>query len=312
MGLFKKKNHKLETIACGEEDYLVWKWRPGRKSKAKENISIGTKIQVKEGAAAVFVYKNDIGTYLDFITGPRDETLNAENLPIIANLMGEQFKDDASFPAEVYFINLKKTMQAGFEVPTFEVHDPSAPDIGVPVAVKGTLTYRIADAAEFVKRHRLDEITEAELMKQVTDAAVKYVKSAIENAPSIDNLPVVEFERRINEINDLVEIPIRERLAEDLGVKVASVDIETIDIDEGSEGYKKLIGEATKNPAEAPTAPQTEEVKYYVAVNNKPLGPYKADTIKKLVAGNTITAETLVWKSGLSGWTKIADIPELN
>lgn len=344
MGLFKK-NHKMETITCGEGDYLVWKWRPGRKSKIKGGIPVGTKIQVAEGAVAVFVYKNEIGTYLDFIAGPRDEALTAENLPIIANLMGPEFTEKATFPAEVYFINLMKTMSSSFDVPSFEVHDPSAPDIGVPVTVKGVLTYRIVDAAEFVKRHRLDEITEDGLTNQVIEAAGKYIKSAIMNAPSVDNLPVVEFERRISEINDLVEIPIRERLAEDLGVKVTSVDIETIDIDEGSEGYKKLMGEAAKNsdqnseqptvetsaenptetpvqiPPETSTEPSTntptaqppaEETKYYVAVKGKSVGPYRVNIIKQLVSGGTITAETLVWKTGMSGWTKIADIPELN
>lgn len=343
MGLFKRK-HKSTPITCDETDYLVWKWHPQHKSK-NSSVTVGTKIKVNEGAAAVFVYKNDLGTYLDFLTGPQDESLSAENLPIIANIMGESFTDQAPLKVEVYFINLAKTMQAGFTVPEFEVHDSAAPDIGVPVTVKSTLTYRIVDAAEFVKRHRLDEVSEASLMKQVTDAATQYMQSAMINAPTVDNLPVVEFERRISEINDLVEIPIRERLADDLGVKVTSMDIETIDIDEKSAGYQKLTGQRpdsdsaasdsshpspspaneppVSTPTPAPTSTSTPtstqastptpppSPSFYVAINQKPVGPYQKDTLQKMLAENTITKETLAWRSGMTEWTKISSIEEL-
>lgn len=315
MGLFKKKKYKPETITCSEDNYLVWKWKPNHKSKLKGKILVGDKIQVKEGASAVFVYKNEMGTYLDFITGPIDEILSPETLPIISNIMGESFADGAIFDAEIYFINLTKVIQSRFEVCSFEVHDPSAPDIGVPVTVKGVLTYRIVDAAEFVKRHRLDEITEDSLTNQVIEAAGKYIKSAIMNAPSVDNLPVVEFERRINEINDLVEIPIRERLAEDLGVKVASVDIGTIDIDESSEGYKKLMGQSSPESSSitstSQSSPQSPSVKYYLGLNGKPAGPYNVETIKKMLAEGTAQGTTLAWKSGMTEWVKLENLNEL-
>lgn len=303
MGLFKKKNHKLEPVTCPEENYLVWKWRPAKK-KSKAEVMVGTKIVVAENATAVVVYQNEMGTYLDFITGPRDEVLSAENLPIISNIMGEGFRDGAVLPVVIYFINLSRTMQTGFSVPSFMVSDPSAPEIEVPVAVKGLMSYRVADAAEFVKRHRLDEVTEEALTEQVITATAKYVRAAVVSAPSVDHLPVVEFERRTDEINSLVEIPVRERLAEELGVKVTSVDIEMIDIDEESEGYKRLAGIASANTNVA-------EEMYYVAVKGKPVGPYRADTIKKLVAAGTITANSLVWHRGMNGWTKIADVAEL-
>lgn len=315
MGLFKKKKYKPETIACSEENYLIWKWKPNHKSKLKGKILVGDKIQVKESTSAVFVYKNEMGTYLDFITGPTDEILSPETLPIISNIMGESFADGATFDAEIYFINLTKAVQSRFEVCGFEVHDPSTPDIGVPVTVKGALTYRIADAAEFVKRHRLDEITEDGLTNQVIEAAGKYIKSAIMNAPSVDNLPVVEFERRINEINDLVEIPIRERLAEDLGVKVASVDIGTIDIDESSEGYKKLMGQSSPESSNitstSQSSPQSPPTKYYLGLNGKPTGPYDIETIKNMLAEGTAQGTTLAWKSGMAEWVKLENLDEL-
>lgn len=311
MGLFKKKKYKPETIACSEDNYLIWKWKPNHKSKLKGKILVGDKIQVKEGASAVFVYKNEMGTYLDFITGPTDEILSPETLPIISNIMGESFADGAIFDAEIYFINLTKVIQSRFEVCSFEVHDPSAPDIGVPVTVKGVLTYRIVDAAEFVKRHRLDEITEDGLTNQVIEAAGKYIKSAIMNAPSVDNLPVVEFERRINEINDLVEIPIRERLAEDLGVKVASVDIGTIDIDESSEGYKKLMGQSSPESSNVASPSQSSSVKFYLGLNGKPTGPYDIETIKNMLAEGTAQGTTLAWKSGMTEWVKLENLNEL-
>lgn len=49
-------------------------------------------------------------------------------------------------------------------------------------------------------------------------------------------------------------------------------------------------------------------MKYYLANNGKPEGPYSVDELKKMC----ITPSTLVWNKELNGWTPAAEVPELD
>ena len=49
-------------------------------------------------------------------------------------------------------------------------------------------------------------------------------------------------------------------------------------------------------------------MKYYVANNGKPDGPYSVDELKSL----DITPGTLVWNKDLKTWTPAGEVPELN
>lgn len=59
MGLFssKKEGGLMDVIRCGEQDYLVWKWRPNGQdlnSTKKENaIRYGSTLHVKDGEMCV-------------------------------------------------------------------------------------------------------------------------------------------------------------------------------------------------------------------------------------------------------------------
>ena len=64
---------------------------------------------------------------------------------IIANIIGLAYDGGTPFQAEVYFINLAKIIQAKIAVPYFDVFDPRFPDFSVPVAVRGTLNFKISN-----------------------------------------------------------------------------------------------------------------------------------------------------------------------
>ena len=243
MGLFKKKAEGAvaDVIRCDEKDYLIWKWRPeGAESSSRENsIRWGSSLRVREGSVAAFVYTGKDGA-IDYIEGPKDETLSTKNLPVISSIIGAAYAGKSPFQAEVYFINLAKVVQTKFAVPYFDVYDPRFLDFGVPVAVRGTLTFHIADYREFIKLHRLDEFSLEDFSRQIADAVTKYVKDVVANAPADHNLPVVQLERKIAEINKIASEAIAERLEKDFGVQVNGVDIATIEIDKTSDAYKKL------------------------------------------------------------------------
>lgn len=248
MGLFgnKKEGGFMDVIRCDETSYLIWKWKPSAaqesdESTVKENsIRYGSSLRVKDGEAAVFVYKQKDGTMQDFIEGPYDDTIKTANFPVLSRIVGAAFGGSSPFQAEIYFINLAGVIQVKFGVPYFDVFDPRFLDYAVPVAVRGQISFKIADYKEFIKLHRLINFDLNDFQMQVKSAAAKYVKGVVSNAPSNANLPVMQIERKILEINSLVEDYIKPRLLQDFGVNVSAVDIEAIEINKDSDGYKQL------------------------------------------------------------------------
>lgn len=247
MGLFSKKTLGggfMDVIRCDEQSYLIWKWRPEGTQKGnnrKENaIRWGSSLRVKEGSVAVFVYSQLDGTAQDYIMGPYDSVLETENLPVIASIVGLAYDGGTPFQAEVYFINLAEIIQVKFAVPFFDVYDPRFLDYGIPTAVRGTISFKITDFQEFIRLHRLDEFSLEDFQKQVHDAVIRYVKNIVANAPEEYGIPVVQLERKIGDINDIIEEKIGQRFYETFGVTVSAVDLSVIEVDKSSEGYRQL------------------------------------------------------------------------
>lgn len=248
MGLFgfKKDNSNggmMNVIRCDEPEYLVWKWRPSGEanSTSRENaIRWGSSLRVKDGEVAVFVYMQKDGTMQDYIEGPFDETIKTANFPVLSSIIGLAYGGDTPFQAEVYFINLAGIVQIKFGIPYFDVYDPRFLDFGVPMSVRGTMTFNVADYKDFIKKHRLINFDLETLKEQVKDAVVKRVKSIIANAPTDYQLPVLQIERRIAEISDIIQDKIKADLNDDFGIQVKRFDVGTIDVDKESDGYKQL------------------------------------------------------------------------
>lgn len=246
MALFGKAKHNkavLDVIRCDEPSYLIWKWRPigSQPGDKRENaIRWGSSLRVKDGEVAVFVYSQNSGVTQDFIEGPFDEILETDNLPILSSLIGLAYNGDTPFQAEVYFINLARVIQIPFAVPYFDLYDPRYPDFGVPTAVRGKITFNITDYREFIKLHRLIDFDLNMFQRQIRDALARYVKGIVSNIPIDKNIPVVQIERKISDVNEEVEAKARDRIERDFGVNITAIDINAIEIDKSSEGYLRL------------------------------------------------------------------------
>lgn len=258
----KRKGGFMDEIRCDEPTYLIWKWHPSGSQlgeNVRENsIRWGSSLRVKDGEVAVFVYKQKNGTMQDFIVGPYDHIIKTENFPVLASIIGLAYEGGTPFQAEVYFINLARIIQVKFGVPFFDVYDPRFEDFGVPVAVRGTISFKISDYREFVKLHRLNSFRLEDFEAQIRDAVCRYVKDAVANAPASNNIPLIQIEAKTSQINDIIEYDLSERLRENFGVSVSGVDIGAIEIDKSSEGYsqlmsvtKELAGATAKAEAEA-------------------------------------------------------------
>lgn len=246
MGLFTRKSEGglMDVIRCDEQEYLVWKWRPAgadANSTRKENaIRYGSSLRVKEGEIAVFVYKQENGTMQDFILGPHDDTIKTANFPVLTGIVGLAFGGASPFQAEVYFINLASNVQVRFAIPYFEVFDPRFLDFGVPMAVRGTITFNITDYKAFIKLNRLINFELRDFEKQVKDTVIKYTKGFITNAPSDNGIPVLQLERKIVEISDLIQQRLAVEFERDFGINLKRLDVSSIEPDKESSGYREL------------------------------------------------------------------------
>ena len=272
MSIFSNKKNTTggvvaDVIRCDEPTYLIWKWHPvgsqAGNNKRENAIRWGSVLRVRDGSVAVFVYKQKSGVMQDYIEGPFDETLKTKNLPVLSGILGLAYDGGTPFQAEVYFINLACINQVRFVVPFFDVFDPRFSDFGVPVAVRGTVSFKIEDYKQFIKLHRLEDFNLEDFQKQIRDAANRYVKDTVANAPATNNIPVIQIESKIGNINDVVEYDLRERLSENFGVAVSGVDIGAIEVDKSSEGYSNLVAVTRDTTAAIVKAQTAANIKNY-------------------------------------------------
>lgn len=411
-----------DEIRCDESDYLIWKWHPVGSEAGNNNrenaIRCGSSLRVKDGEVAVFVYKQENGDMQDYIEGPFDQKIETKNLPVLASIVGLAFAGGTPYQAEVYFINLAQIIQVRFAVPFFDVYDPRFLDFGVPVAVRGTISFKITDYREFIKLHRLNSFNLDDFQKQIRDVMCRYVKDVVANAPAAHNIPIIQIETKTAQINDDIEYNIGQRLKENFGVTVSGVDVGAIEIDKTSDGYRQLMA-VTKDivaaKMQAETTDYTERMRiqreemqyaqhkqtqsanlgafqvekqaevgiagaeaigsmgqhgggnvnlgdgagfnpvammagvavggaigkniagtmsgamsgtkqsmasgtvpppipgsmYYVAADGKSTGPFDIPTLKNMALSGQFSASSLVWKQGMSEWSKAENIEEL-
>jgi membrane protease subunit (stomatin/prohibitin family) len=248
MGLFssKKEGGMMDMIRCDEQDYLIWKWRPAGNevnSTKKENaIRWGSSLRVKDGELAVFVYNQKDGAYQDFIEGPFDETLKTGNLPVLNGLTSLAFGGDTPFQAEIYFINLSRTIPFKARLPYFDVFDPreSLMDFPIRCAVPYQILTQISDYREFIKIHRLSNLTPLELEQKMRPVIERHIRALVINIPKETSVPVIQIETQLDAVNLLVESRVRPELERVFGIQINSLTIDKIDIDKDDDQFHKL------------------------------------------------------------------------
>lgn len=245
MGLFssKKEGGLMDVIRCDKQEYLIHKWSPegiAGTSRKENAIRYGSSLRVKDGELAVFVYQQKDRTIQDFIEGPHDQTIKTANFPVLTSIVGAAFGGNSPFQAEIYFINLSGNVQIKFGIPYFDIYDPRYIDLGIPCAVRGTLTFNITDYKNFIKLNRLINFDLENFKNQVKDFFVHKTKTVVLNMPQEANIPVMQIERKIEEINEIVQSKIKAEMQKDFGVNLKRIDIGTIELDKEHPHYQQL------------------------------------------------------------------------
>ena len=321
MGLFNssKEGGMMDMIRCDEQEYLIWKWRPlgnePNSTKKENSIRYGSSLRVKDGEVAVFVYSQKDGPMQDYIIGPFDETIKTANFPVLSSIVGLAYAGGTPFQAEVYFINLAGNIQIKFGIPYFDVFDPRFLDFGVPMAVRGSITFNITDYQGFIKLNRLINFELETFKQQIKDGVTKYVKGVVANVPGELNVPVVQIERKILEINDWVGQRVKASIESDFGVNIKRLDISDIEIDKENESYTKLR-EITANITEAYTKTQAgvniTTMEAQAAVNIKNMADMQSINAGNMEESLRIQREEMQRAQQLQTETNFFDTHKLN
>lgn len=233
----------MDVISCTEKDYLVHKWSPGGEpnSSAKENaIRYGSTLFVNAGEAALLFYKQENGEAFDIVTGPANQTIQTANLPILTSLVGAAYGGNSPFVAQVYFFNLQKNIQIKFGIPYFDVYDNRFPDLGVPCAVRGSITFNVTDVAHFIKLYRLVNFELSDFENHIEDFFTRKIKSVILNVPADTGLPITHLERKLDEISTYTQNKLADELKQDFGINLKRIDISAIDLYDLDPNYLQL------------------------------------------------------------------------
>lgn len=278
MGFFGSKNDEgglMDVIRCDEKDYLIWKWRPSGEANStkKENaIRYGSSLRVKNGEAAMFFYKQGDGIIEDVIIGPFDKVLKTENFPVLTSLVSLGWDGQSPFNAEIYYFNLQGNIQVKFGTPTFDLFDPRFEDLGVPCNVRGNIIFNITDISNFVKMNRLQEFNLQDFYEQIREFCVRKIKSAVTNIPIDNNIPVMQIERKIDDVSDIIKSKLKQAIEDDFGVNLKRLDVSSIVLDQEHEHYlqlKRITIDQTSKKIEARTDIEIENMSELARINRK-------------------------------------------
>jgi membrane protease subunit (stomatin/prohibitin family) len=234
----------LNVIRCDlpQKDYLVWKWQPEQGSQSRQNqIRLGSSLRVRAGEVAVFFYSTGGGASpIDYIEGAADLILETKNLPVLANIIGLAYGGDSPFQAEIYFINKGQATQLKWGVPYFDAFDHRFPDLPVPVAANGTITFSIVDVKRFVEVQRLENFDPDKLREQILPQLRTVIKSNIVNLATARGIPLVQIGGRVEDLSVILQ-PTASKVLEGYGVALRNFVVEGVEIDKRSKDFEKLM-----------------------------------------------------------------------
>lgn len=136
--------------------------------------------------------------------------------------------------------NLSKGSQVNFAIPYFDVFDPRLQDYGVPVSVHGAVVYAIEDMDLFHSVNRNEGYSDETFKNKLRGQLTKFIKSVVVNAPIDAQIPVVQIERKIFEISELIQQHVTPQVEKLFGITIRSLDITGINVDKESRGYREL------------------------------------------------------------------------
>ena len=147
-------------------------------------------------------------------------------------------------------------------------------DLGVPCAVRGTLTFNLTDYKNFIKLNRLVNFELEDFKNQIKDFFQRKTKSVILNTPLDNNIPIMQIERKIDEVSDIIQSKLKIELEEHFGINLKRLDLGAIELDKEHPHYqqlKKTTADQQTKFAEAKTDIEIENLSENTRIQRKDL-----------------------------------------
>ncbi len=318
-----------------------------RFERYNNEIKYGAKLTVREGQAAVFVNEGEIADVL----GPGLYALETQNLPILTTLQHWDHAFNSPFKAEVYFCNLRKftdlkwgtknpiilrdkefgvvrirafgTYEMRIEDPAlfirdivgtdghFEVNDISNQLRNLIVArftdIIANANIPILDLAS--NYDQLSQYITEKLRGEFSKYGIELTKFLIEN---ISVPPAVEeaLDKRtsmgiITDLHKYLEFQTAESMTSENANGTAAMGASMGVGFAMADKLSKSLGTSRGY------VPEPYEKMYYYAEAKEPQGPLSIDEIETLIKERKITADTLLWSSGMEHWQKAKTLQEI-
>lgn len=223
----KLKGELIDIIEWLDQsnDTLVYRFE-----RYGNEIKNGAKLVVRESQVAVFINEGELAD----VFPPGTYTLETKNLPILSTLKGWKYGFTSPFKAEVYFVSTKLFKTQKWGTPNvFYIRDK---DFGrVSLRAFGTYTFKITDAAKFIKEvsGTEGEFTTDEVVEELRSLIItRFIDSVGESG-----LALLDFASNYKDLSEFSEKKLKEEFAE-YGLDIRKFLISSISLPE--ELQKKL------------------------------------------------------------------------
>jgi hypothetical protein len=106
--------------------------------------------------------------------------------------------------------------------------------------VRGSITFYLSDIANFIKLNRIQSFSLQDFSNQIKEFCVRKIKSVVTNMPLESNIPVMQIERKIDEVSEIIKSKLSSAIEDDFGVNLKRLDVSSIELDQDHDHYQQL------------------------------------------------------------------------
>lgn len=331
-------------------DIIEWpETEPGilvhRFDRHDNEIKMNAKLIVRPGQRAVFVNEGRIADAFD----PGTYTLTTKNIPLLTTLKSWKYGFDSPFKAEVYFIKTTEQLDRKWGTPNpVMLRDE---DFGmVRLRARGNYSYRVGVTKEMISRfvgaqgdfgcETIEDQIRVKVISSFSDCIGEHKFPALDLAAKYDEIGAFMADKLRDDFQRLglellsfalenISLPDEVQAAMDQRTSMGALgNLNNFaqyqaanalrDAAQNQGGSGNMLGMmmgaqmagGVSNALHQPP-PLPAETKYFVAVNGAPTGPFTPAELKRKIAAQELTGDSLVWAEGMKEWGQASDQPEL-
>ncbi len=185
-----------------------------------KEIKMGAQLTVRESQTAVFINEGQIADIFE----PGRYELATANMPLLTKLKSWKYGFNSPFKAEVYYINTRQFTEQywGTQSPLPMLDPMFGP---IEVGARGMYSFRVADAAKFIKEVSGTRGTMA--TKDITNTLRSYIVQHLKDAVAESKTSFFEMQTNLLEFAELVKKSVVGKF-DSLGLELSEISVESL------------------------------------------------------------------------------------